>query len=151
MKLALFLGCNIPVRLSQYETSTRAILGRLGVGLADIKQFNCCGYPLRNLDYKTFVLAAARNLALAEKSNLNLLSLCKCCYGSLKKADHLLKEDASLREEINSILKKEYLEYRGEVEVKHLLSLLYHDVGIEVIEEKIVKPFAGLNIAAHYG
>ncbi len=151
MKFALFLGCNIPARLSQYETSTRAILARLAVGLADIKQFNCCGYPIRNLDCKTFVLAAARNLALAEKNNLNLLSLCKCCYGSLKKADHLLKEDASLREEINGILKKENLEYRGDVEVKHLLSLLYHDVGIGVIKEKIEKPFSGLNIATHYG
>jgi len=151
MKFALFLGCNIPVRLSQYEASTRAILARLGVGLTEIQQFNCCGYPMRNLDYKTFVLAAARNLALAEKKNLNLLSLCKCCYGSLKKADHLLKEDASLREEINGILKKEYLAYRGDVEVKHLLSLLYHDVGIGVIKEKVEKPFSGLNIATHYG
>lgn len=151
MKLALFLGCNIPVRLSQYETSTRAILGRLGVELADIKDFNCCGYPIRNLDYKTFVLASARNLALAEKNNLNLLSLCKCCYGSLKKAEQLLKEDTSLREEINGILKKEHLEYRGDVEVKHLLSILYHDVGIAVIKEKIEKPFADLNIATHYG
>ena len=151
MKFALFLGCNIPVRLSQYETSTRAVLGRLGVGLAEIKQFNCCGYPIRNFNYKTFVLAAARNLALAEKESLNLLSLCKCCYGSLKRADHLLKEDTSLREEINLILKKEYLEYKGDVEVKHLLSLLYQDVGIEVIREEIEKPFSGLNIATHYG
>ncbi len=151
MKFALFLGCNIPVRLSQYETSTKAVLGRLGMGLAEIKQFNCCGYPMRNLDHKTFVLAAARNLALAEKKSLNILSLCKCCYGSLKKADHLLKEDASLREEINLILKKEYLEYRGDLEVKHLLSLLYQDVGIEVIKEEIEKPFSGLNIATHYG
>jgi heterodisulfide reductase subunit B len=151
MKFALFLGCNIPVRLSQYETSTKAVLGRLGMGLAEIKQFNCCGYPMRNFDHKTFVLAAARNLALAEKKSLNILSLCKCCYGSLKKADHLLKEDASLREEINLILKKEYLEYRGDLEVKHLLSLLYQDVGIEVIKEEIEKPFSGLNIATHYG
>jgi heterodisulfide reductase subunit B len=151
MKFGLFLGCNIPARLSQYETSTRAILGRLGVELAGIEQFNCCGYPLRNIDYKTFALAAARNLALAEKNKVNILSLCKCCYGSLKKADHLLREDALLRQEINNILKKEYLEYRGDVEVKHLLSLLYHDVGLGVIKEKIEKPFSGLNIAAHYG
>lgn len=151
MKFALFLGCNIPARLNQYETSTKAVLQNLGVELANIKQFNCCGYPIRNLDYKTFVLAAARNLALVEKNNLSLLSLCKCCYGSLKKADHLLREDASLRKEINGILKKEYLEYRGEVEIKHLLSVLYHDVGIGPIKEKIEKPFSALKIATHYG
>ncbi|MFP3869490.1 MAG: CoB--CoM heterodisulfide reductase iron-sulfur subunit B family protein [Syntrophobacteria bacterium] len=151
MKFALFLGCNIPARLGQYETSARAVLGRLGVGLVDIKEFNCCGYPLRNLDYKTFVLSSARNLALAERKNLNLLTLCKCCYGSLKKAEHLLKEDASLRQEINAILKREHLEYRGKVEVKHLLSVLYHEVGIGPIKEKVERTFVDLRIATHYG
>ena len=67
MKFALFLGCQIPVRLKQYETSSKAILERLGVGLVDIEEFNCCGYPLRNIELKAFLLASARNLSLAEK------------------------------------------------------------------------------------
>jgi len=151
MKFALFLGCNIPARLEQYESSARGVLGKLGVELVDIKEFNCCGYPLRNLDFKTFVLASARNLALAENENLNVLSLCKCCYGSLKKVDHLMKEDASLRKEINTTLGKEGLKYEGGIEVKHLLTVLYHEVGIEAIKEKIEKNFADLKIATHYG
>ena len=151
MKYALFLGCQIPAHLNQYEASARAVSKRLGVDLVDIKQFNCCGYPVRNLDFKTFVLFSGRNLALAAKEQLNLMSLCKCCYGSLKKADHLLKEDASLRAEINTILQKEGLNYEGGVEVKHFLSVLYHEVGIEPIKEKIEKTFEKLNIATHYG
>ncbi|MCD6353199.1 MAG: CoB--CoM heterodisulfide reductase iron-sulfur subunit B family protein [Proteobacteria bacterium] len=151
MKFALFLGCNIPARLEQYESSARGVLGKLGVGLVDIKEFNCCGYPVRNLDFKTFVLASARNLALAEKKNLDLLSLCKCCYGSLKKVDHLMKEDASLRKEINATLEKEGLKYEGGIEVKHLLSVLYHEVGLGPLKEKIKNSFEGLKIATHYG
>jgi heterodisulfide reductase subunit B len=151
MKYALFLGCQIPAHLNQYEASARAVSKRLGVDLVDIKQFNCCGYPVRNLDFKTFILFSGRNLALAAKEQLNLMSLCKCCYGSLKKADHLLKEDASLRGEINAILQKEGLNYEGGVEVKHFLSVLYHEVGIEPIKEKIEKTFEKLNIASHYG
>jgi heterodisulfide reductase subunit B len=151
MKYALFLGCQIPAHLNQYEASARAVSDRLGVGLVDIKQFSCCGYPVRNLDFKTFVLFSGRNLALAAKKKLNLISLCKCCYGSLKKADHLLKEDSSLRAEINTILQKEGLQYEGDVEVKHFLSVLYHEVGIEPIKEKIERTFAKLNIATHYG
>jgi heterodisulfide reductase subunit B len=151
MKYALFLGCQIPAHLNQYEASARAVSKRLGVDLVDIKQFNCCGYPVRNLDFKTFVLFSARNLALAAQKQLNLMSLCKCCYGSLKKADHLLKEDSSLRAEINTLLQKEGLNYEGGVEVKHFLSVLYHEVGIEPIKEKIERTFAKLNIATHYG
>ena len=151
MKFALFLGCNIPARLEQYESSARAVLEKLGIELVEIKKFNCCGYPLRNLDFKLFVLSSARNLALAERENLNILTLCKCCYGSLKKAAYLMKEDASLREEINLDLKKEGLNYEGSIEVKHLLYVLYHDVGIKTIEEKIKKTFSNLKIATHYG
>lgn len=151
MKFALFLGCNIPARLTQYESSARAVLGKLGVGLVDIKAFNCCGYPVRNFDFNAFVLSSARNLALAAKENLDVMSLCKCCFGSLKKAAHLLKEDTSLREEINGVLAKEGLRYEGDTDVKHLLSVLFHEVGIEAIKEKIERPFADLKIATHYG
>ena len=151
MKYALFLGCNIPARLNQYESSARAVLSKVDVGLVDIREFNCCGYPVRNIDHTAFVLASARNLALAVRENLSVISLCKCCFGSLKKADYLIKENADLRAEINRILAKEGLKYEGDTEVKHFLSVLFHEVGIEVLKEKIVKTFSGLKIATHYG
>jgi len=151
MNFALFLGCTIPARLSQYESSSRAVLGKLGVGLYDIEEFNCCGYPLRNLSFKTFVLSSARNLALAQKEDLNVMALCKCCYGSLRKVDHLMKENAPLREEINTTLEREGLRYEGGIEVRHLLSVLYHQVGIESIREKMERAYEGLKIATHYG
>lgn len=151
MKFALFLGCNIPARLTQYESSARVVLGKLGVELEDIKAFNCCGYPIRNVDFKSFVLSSARNLVLAAKENLNVISLCKCCFGSLKKVAHLLKEDALLRKEINRTLEKEGLKYEQDVEVKHLLSVLFHEVGIEAIKQKVERRFEGLKIATHYG
>ncbi len=151
MKFALFLGCQIPARLKQYEASSRAILERLGVGLVDIEAFNCCGYPLRNIDFRSFLLSSARNLALAEKKKLDVMTLCQCCYGSLKKANVLLKENPSLRKEINALLEREGLLYDGEVEVKHLLYVLHQEVGIEAIKKKIGKTFEGVKIAAHYG
>lgn len=151
MRYALFLGCTIPARLNQYETSSRAVLETLGVELADTNQFNCCGYPLRNIHLKAFVLASVRNLAIAEKMNLNIMTLCKCCYGSLKKADHLVKGDISLRKEINDTLKKEGLKYDGAVDVTHLLQVIHDSVGIEAINKKITKSFKNLKVATHYG
>ena len=86
MEYALFLGCKIPYFVPQYETATRSVCSELGVGLIDI-EFNCCGYPVRNLDFDSFLLSSARNLALAEQAGLQITTPCKCCYGSLKKAD----------------------------------------------------------------
>lgn len=151
IKLALFLGCTTPSRLEAYESSSRAVLGKLGVTLVDIREFNCCGYPLRNRDFKAFVLSSARNLALAEKENLNIMALCKCGYGSLKMAAHLMKEDPSLREEINAILVREGLRYDAGVEIMHLLTVLYREVGLEAIKGRITRFYDNLKVATHYG
>ena len=150
MKYALFLGCTIPARLPQYELSARAVLDKLKVELIDIKEFNCCGYPLENTDLKASILAASRNLALAERENLDMLVLCKCGFGMMKKAAYLLKESPSLKKEINDTLKKEGLEYQGTKQIKHILSVLYHDIGLSSIEEHITTP-QDLKIATHYG
>ena len=150
MNFALFLGCKIPYYVPQYETSMRMVLKALEVGLEDI-EFNCCGYPVRNLHERSYVLSSARNLALAESRNLSILTPCKCCYGSLKKAQYLLENHPGLRDEINGILAEENLRYEGRIEVKHLLSVLFHDVGLPEIKEKITHPYKGLKIATHYG
>jgi len=151
IKYALFLGCNIPARVSQYEDSSRAVLKNLGVELIEISGFNCCGYPMRNIDQKAYILSAAKNLALAEKQGLNILTLCKCCFGSLKKAEYLLKEDSNLRQDVNHTLADIGLKYEGNIAVKHFLSVLYHDVGIDAIKNRLSGSYKDLRIATHYG
>jgi heterodisulfide reductase subunit B len=151
MKFALFLGCTIPRRVQQHDLSARAVLGRLGVDVVDIREFNCCGYPMKNSDFKTSVLFSARNLALAEKQGLDVMTLCKCCFGSLKKANHLMKQDSSLRDEINTLLAQEGLEYKGNIDVTHFLSVLHKEIGLKTLKEKVTRPFKDLKIATHYG
>ncbi len=151
MKYAFFLGCNIPARLEQYETASRAVLSRLGVELIDYREFTCCGYPLRNVDRKAYLLSAAGNLALAERDGLNIMALCKCCFGTLKEAQHVLEHQDVLRAEINDQLKERNLTYQGNVEVKHFLSVLYHDVGLDTLKKQLSRKMKALNIATHYG
>jgi len=150
-QFALFLGCTIPARLTHYESASRAVLEALGVSAVDIKAFNCCGYPLRNINFEAFIVLSARNLALAERKGLDIMALCQCCFGTLKKAHHLLKEDGSLRKEMNAILAREGLHYEGRIEVRHLLQVLFHEVGIKAIKKHIARRFEGLKVAAHYG
>jgi len=151
MKLALFRCCVTSVYLKQYESSTDAVLSELGVELVDLPEFNCCGYPLKNYDFKAYVLSSARNLALAERRKLNIMTLCNCCYGSLKHADHMMEEDSSLKDEINTTLQKEGLKYNGGVEIRHVLDIFHKDIGIDHLKQHITKSFKGPKIATHYG
>jgi len=151
MKYALFHGCNIPARVAQYADATAAVLNRLGIELVEMSRFCCCGYPARNTDHRAYVLSAAKNLAVAESRGHDMLVMCKCCYGSLKKAEYFLNQDQELKADINRLLAKEDLKYNHKVQVKHLLSVLYHDVGLERLKDNISKTYSGLPIAVSYG
>ncbi len=151
MKLALQRCCTTPVFLRQYESSTNAVLERLGVSLVDVKGFNCCGYPLKNLDLKSYLLASARNLSLAEAAGLNIMTLCNCCYSSLKHANKYLHKNSSLSTEVNSLLSKENLCFQDNVNISHVLQIFYREVGLDALRKEVVKRFRGLKIATHYG
>lgn len=151
MKYTLFVGCNIPARVPQYLDAAKAVCRQLGIDLNPVKEFMCCGYPMRSIDEFIFLLSAARNLALAQTQGNDLLVLCKCCYGSLKAAQFHIKDNKMLADEINRILAKENLMYTGEVAVKHFLSVLHDDIGINTLRSHIKVTYKNLNIAASVG
>ena len=151
MEFAIQRCCSTPVYMKQYETSTNAVLRKFGVEVIDIKESGCCGYPLKNINVKAFVLSSARNLALAEKKRLDMITFCNCCYGSLKHVEHLMQTDSGLASEINAKLSKEKLEWQGRIGIKHLLDVLYENIGLETISRQLVKKFVDLKIATHYG
>lgn len=137
--------------LSQYESSSNAVLRYLGIEFVDVREFNCCGYPLRNLNFKAYLLSSARNLALAERAGLDILTICNCCYGSLKYAEHILKENSATRDEVNAALASEGLKFNGNVSTKHFLGVLHDNVGIENIKGHFKHTLDGLKVAVHYG
>jgi heterodisulfide reductase subunit B len=151
MKFAVQRCCTTPVLLKQYETSTNGVLDRLGVELVDIKDTGCCGYPLKTSNFMAYVLCSAKNLALAEKNDLNMMTFCNCCYGTLKHVNHLMTAHTSLRKEINAMLEKEGLTWHGDLEIKHLLQVFSQYIGIEKIKKSLVKTYKDLKIATHYG
>ena len=151
MKIALFRCCMTSMGLLRYETSSNAVLRELGIEFVNIKEFNCCGYPLRNLNFEAYLLSSARNLALAERAGLDILTICNCCYGSLKYAEHVLKKFVAAREQVNANLAAEGLRYSGTVSTKHLLGVLHDDLGVATIKKRLKKTLNGLRIATHYG
>ncbi|MCQ2052800.1 MAG: CoB--CoM heterodisulfide reductase subunit B [archaeon] len=151
-KYAFFLGCIAPLRYPGIEKSTRVVAEALGIELVDLTNASCCPAPgvIRAFDKKTWIAAAARNLALAEKNGLDILTICNGCYGSLFDAAHELSENKDLLADVNEILSKIGLEYKGTTKVRHFAEVLYNDIGIEAIRSKIVKPLE-YEVAAFYG
>jgi len=146
-----FLGCAIPYRVPSYEISARKICERLGIELIEMPEFNCCGLPLDSISHEMMLALAARNLCLAEKQGLPIMTLCNGCAGTLRKVNKNLKEDKGLREKVNGYLKEIGMEFKGTTEVKHFIQVLAEDVGFEKVKEIVQKPFKNLKVAQHYG
>jgi len=150
-KYLLFLGCVIPYRISSYEISARKTLEKLGVELVEMPEFNCCGLPLDPVSHDMMLTLAARNLCLAEQRNLNIMTLCPGCAGTLRKVNKTLQEDKKLREMVNGYLKEIGMEFKGTVKVMHLIQALAEDIGLEKIKATIQKPLNQLKVAEHNG
>jgi len=151
LRYLFFLGCVIPYRVTSYEVSARKVLDKLGVELVEMSDFNCCGLPIDPIDHETALTLAARNLCLAEEEGLNILTLCNGCFGHLNKTNKILREDRALREKINGYLKEVGMEFKGSIEVKHIVHVLMEDVGSERIKEKVERPLTNLQVAEHTG
>ena len=149
----LFLGCVIPARFPFMEKSTRLVLTKLGCVLHDLEGSTCC--PTKSLikpaGEMAFYVTAARNLALAERAGHDLLIPCNGCYSTLKSVEVELRINQKLRADVNEILSKADLEYRGTIEAKHIVEVLHDEIGITKIKQQIIKPFDGMKIAAHCG
>lgn len=150
-RFSLYLGCTVPVRAQNYELSARIIARHFGIEFVDIPSFTCCGFPIKSVSQRSSLVMAARNLALAEKQGLDMVTLCTACTGTQVEATHQLKHEPETLAEVNEILAKEELEYKGTVSVRHFARVLYEEVGIERIGEALKVDLCSLPVAAHPG
>jgi len=149
---ALFLGCIIPNRYPGIELAVHNIAPALGIELRDMEGASCCPAPgvFKSFDKPTWLALAARNLCIAESMGCDIVTLCNGCYGSLKEANKILKENSEQKEKVNNLLKEMNKEFKGTIEVRHFVELLYRDIGSAQIGNLVKKPL-NLKVAVQYG
>jgi heterodisulfide reductase subunit B len=147
-----FPGCSAEAAASPLGLSVLPVAKELGMDLIELEDWNCCGSsPYGSVDKLAATCIAARNLALAEKSGLDLVTPCSNCYVVLGGANANLKEYPALKEQVGKALAVAKLGYKGGVRVRHLAEVLYSDITPEVIGAKVTKPLKGLRVASYYG
>ena len=110
-KYAFFPGCVMPTEQYALEMSVREVLPKLGVEFVDLKGFSCCGEPLKSVNQMLTLTLSARNIALAEKENLDIFTPCPMCHLALSDCKNVLENDSEIKERINKFLADENLTY----------------------------------------
>jgi len=154
MKYHYYPGCSLEGTALEYDRSTRAVLAALGVELAEIEDWTCCGASAAEATSGLLALVLpARNLALAERQDapMDVLVPCSACYLNLRTVLEKTRTDSRLAATINTVLGEEQLHLHGRLRVRHLLDVLAADLGAEAIRPKVVRPLTGLRVAPYYG
>jgi len=148
-----FKGCTIPASLPNIEKLSLEILPEIGINLTETDEFTCCPDPIRiqGANQLFWLSAAARNIAVAEEKQMDIMTLCNGCENTLAITNYKLKNNEDLKDKINEILKEIGKEFKGTVKIKHFLQVLKEDIGLENLKNRIKTPLTELKVAGHLG
>lgn len=141
----------MPTEQYAYEMSIREVIPKLGVELIDLKNFSCCGEPIKSVNQMMTLTLSARNIAIAEKENLDIFAPCPLCHLALTESKKIIDSDEKMLNRVNNLLKDEGLTYNGNSKIVSILDLLYDIIGTEKIKKLVKLPLKDLKIAVHYG
>jgi heterodisulfide reductase subunit B len=150
-KYAHFMGCVMPAKMPWAESAIMKTLPLLGVDIEYLTKSSCCPRAgvWVSVDKRVWLTLASYNLLQAEQAGRDVMVSCNGCYVTLLEADKVVKEDSKALAEVNQYLGAAGKHYDASVDVRHLLEVLYEDVGIERIRKEAKKlPF---RVAIHPG
>ncbi|MBV9333355.1 MAG: CoB--CoM heterodisulfide reductase iron-sulfur subunit B family protein [Candidatus Eremiobacteraeota bacterium] len=152
MKVAFYPGCVSKGACPELYVSAKIIAEPLGLELHELESAPCTGAGV--LSEQNRELADALNgltLAMAEAQGAELMTICSTCQGVLSDHNYHLKKDEARRDKANATIADQGFRYSGTTTVKHLLWMLFEDIGIERVERAIKRKLTGLKIAPFYG
>lgn len=153
MKFAYYPGCTLKTSAKNFEVPALAALEKLGVELVELPRWNCCGtvYSLASDDLMHHIAPIRNLIRVKEEGENKVVTLCAMCYNTLKRSNLRIRENEEDRDKINNFMDREEIDYKGDVEVLHLLEILRDEVGFDKIRENVRNPLDDLKIASYYG
>ena len=151
-RFAYYPGCSPKSSSPEADRSARSLAETLHIELLELESAACCGSrEMRISNPRLSLILNARTLALAEREGLDIMTICNTCQLNLQEDNMTLRSNERLLKEVNEILGKIDLSYKGNVKVFHLLMVLYNCFGTEVIKRKLTTSLKGLKVAPFYG
>ena len=152
--VAYYPGCSLHGTSPEYDESLKAVVAALGIALAEIPDWNCCGASSGHMvNHELAVALPARNLALAESQGFDrVLAPCAACYNRLLVAHQTLQEDEDLAGRMPDILGRPFANSVDVLSVTQLLHDLRDGIAGHIagapVENNLM---GGVKLASYYG
>ena len=144
MEVAMYPGCTFSGTAREYRESVETVAQTLGVEFRELQDWTCCGASSAHvLNDRLAIALPARDLLIADKTGLDLVTPCAACFLRLKYAEKYLKQGKPI-DGISGTLNSDF-------HVKPLVDYFWEDVGEKALTEKVKKPLDALNPVCYYG
>lgn len=148
MAVSYYPGCSLKSTAKEYQMSAETVCKHLGMELIEIEDWNCCGaLEVSSLNSTLALALVARNLRITSEKSDKLAVACNACLNNLLLVQYKLSRNEELRQIICKMLNYEF----REIEIKHILDLIWEDVGIDNIGKNVKKKLNGLKTVSYYG
>lgn len=152
MKYSYMPGCSLLSTARGYDTSARAVMRELGHELIELEDWNCCGAnAVESVSFLLSLALPARNLALAELQDRELVTSCSSCFLNHFKVEQRLQREPAMRSKLDEILGTVGLKYQGRCRVRHLLDVIANDIGVEAVKDTVKRKLSGIKVVPYYG
>ncbi|WP_448589315.1 CoB--CoM heterodisulfide reductase iron-sulfur subunit B family protein [Thermodesulfobium sp.] len=153
MKVGFFVGCNTAFNRPDLEKAFRFVMNALGVEIDDLDGQSCCPSwgTMPSVDEAGWYALGARNFIISEEKNVDMVTVCGSCYGSLSETKYNLDKRAELREKVNEMLKAIGKEYKGSTKIRLATNFFYNEIGIEKIKNALKYTLEGVTIGVQPG
>jgi len=152
MRYAYYPGCSLHTTAKEYDHSLHAVCNRLGIELAEIKNWFCCGSTPAHCVSVTGLLSAALslgNLAIMRESGFQeVIVPCPSCFSRFKSALYNVAKEPRLREEIKKVIKDGWY---SSIKVYHPLQIFSEESQLAKISSLVKRELAGLKVVCYYG
>lgn len=142
MRLSFYPGCSLEGMANDYARSIDTVFRNLGIDLVEIEDWSCCGATAaHSLSQTMSVVLPARNLAVAEKMGLDIVSPCAMCFNRLRFSQNMI------RKKVFDIP----WHVTGEIRVHDMTRFMAEPSMIKSIKKRVLKPLNGLRVVCYYG
>lgn len=148
MRYAYYPGCSAKASTRELDTAVSWLAGVLDIELVELIEAGCCGScEIKAADPELHQLLNARILSLAAAKSMEILTVCDTCQANLLQTQRLLAANADTLAVVTERLQAAGVTFANPSRVRHFLTVLIEEFGIERLQAGVVRPLDGLRVA----
>ena len=154
MKVAYWPGCVSRGFTPELHGSMAKVAPLLDIELVELDRACCSGAGvIAEHNQELADTLNARTFALAQQVEgaAMMMNICSTCQGAQSECQERLDASAEYREQVNSTLAGEGLNYEKGLTNKNFLWLLVEEIGLENLRERVRRPLSNLKVGPFYG